>query len=155
MIVPAVLLPHARALGLPKRHSEKAAGLDLQAAIPENEPIILAPGRRQLVPTGLCICLPDGFEGQVRSRSGLALKAGIMVLNSPGTIDSDYRGEVGVLLINLGDEEFVIRRGDRIAQLIISPIILASFELVSDLQPTDRFIGGFGSTGVSLEERGA
>jgi dUTP pyrophosphatase len=121
--------------------------MDLRAAAPEDEPIILRPGSRHAVPTGLAFALPAGFEGQVRPRSGLALKAGVTCLNTPGTIDADYRGEVKVILINLGEEDFTIRRGDRIAQLVIAPVIQASWSEVQNLDATVRGAGGFGSTG--------
>lgn len=150
--VPTLLLPHADGLGLPQRHSSQAAGVDLHAAIPKGEPINLTPGGRCLVPTGVCINLPFGFEGQVRPRSGLALTKGVTVLNSPGTIDSDYRGEIKVILINLGSENFVIERGDRIAQLIVSPVIFADFDAVSFLDPSERSNDGFGSTGLTARK---
>lgn len=147
--VPTLVLPHAHDIGIPRRHSSQAAGVDLHAAIPQEAPIVLAPGQRCLVPTGVCISLPIGFEGQVRPRSGLALTRGITVLNSPGTIDSDYRGEIKVILINLGSEDFLIERGDRIAQMIVSPVILADFEATSTLDPSERSHHGFGSTGLN------
>lgn len=140
-------LPHAEGLPLPAYESEGAAGMDLRAAAPEDEPITLRPGERALVPTGLCIALPAGFEAQVRPRSGLAAKAGITCLNTPGTIDSDYRGEVKVILINLGPEDFIIRRGDRIAQMVIAPVVQARWREVANLDGTDRGESGFGSTG--------
>ena len=120
--VKACRLPHGKGLALPARHSEHAAGMDLLAAIPQDAPLLLAPGRRALVPTGLVLEIPEGFEGQVRPRSGLALKHGITVLNSPGTIDADYRGEISVLLINHGEAMFEITRGMRIAQLVIAQV---------------------------------
>ena len=141
------ILASAHGLLLPAYQSEHAAGLDLVAAIRDDTPLTLMPGHRVLVPTGLIVAMPDGFEAQVRPRSGLALKHGITVLNAPGTVDSDYRGEVGVLLINHGDEAFVIRRGDRIAQLIVAPVTRANLVVATSLSPTVRSSGGFGSTG--------
>ena len=138
-------LPHGADLPLPAYETAGAAGLDLRAAIGES--LTLAPGARALVPTGLAMQLPEGFEAQVRPRSGLALKHGITCLNTPGTIDSDYRGEVKVILINLGEEDFTIRRGDRIAQLVIAPVVQALWAEVADLEETARGAGGFGSTG--------
>jgi len=140
-------LPHGADLPLPAYQTEGAAGADLVAAVPADMPIRLAPGARALVPTGFAMALPAGFEAQVRPRSGLALKHAVTVLNSPGTIDCDYRGEVQVLLINLGDEPFDITRGLRIAQLVIAPVIQASFSEAATLDTTDRGAGGFGSTG--------
>jgi dUTP pyrophosphatase len=121
--------------------------MDLRAAVSGDEALVLSPGTRAAVPTGLAFALPGGFEAQVRPRSGLALKAGVTVANAPGTIDADYRGELKVLLINLGAEDFVIRRGDRIAQLVIAPVVQASWCEVENLDATDRGTGGFGSTG--------
>ncbi|MGN6585468.1 MAG: dUTP diphosphatase [Rhizobiaceae bacterium] len=143
-----VRLPHAEGLELPAYESEGAAGMDLRAAVPEDRPLILLPGRRVLAPTGLVLELPSGFEGQVRPRSGLALKHGITCLNTPGTIDSDYRGEVKVLLVNLGDEDFAVTRGMRIAQLVIAPVSRAAIEIRSLAGTTARGEGGFGSTGL-------
>lgn len=143
-----VRLEHASNLPLPAYQSKGAAGLDLVAAIDTQHPITLAPGARALVPTGLVIELPAGFEAQVRPRSGLALNYGITVLNSPGTIDSDYRGELKVILINHGAEKFVIARGDRIAQIVIAPVQRGNLVVVDDLDDTARGSGGFGSTGV-------
>jgi dUTP diphosphatase len=140
-------LPHGEGLALPAYQSVDAAGLDLLAAVPEETPLILAPGQRALVPTGLVIALPSGYEAQVRPRSGLAAKHGITVLNSPGTIDADYRGEIGVLLINHGDAVFPIRRGERIAQMVIASVVRAELVLAVSLPATDRGGGGFGSTG--------
>jgi dUTP pyrophosphatase len=122
--------------------------MDLRAAVPEDEPLVLKPGARHAVPTGLTFAIPSGFEGQVRPRSGLALKSGITLANTPGTIDADYRGEVKVILINLGEEDFIIRRGDRIGQLLIAPVIQASWAEVDSLDETVRGAGGFGSTGA-------
>ena len=141
-------LPHASGLPLPSYQTEHAAGLDLLAALPAGAPLMLAPGARVLVPTGLAIALPPGFEAQVRPRSGLAVKSGLTVLNSPGTIDSDYRGEVQVLLINLGDAPVLLERGMRIAQMVIAPVQRAVLTEVPSLDPTTRGSGGFGSTGT-------
>jgi dUTP pyrophosphatase len=140
-------LPHGEGLSLPAYQSAHAAGLDLLAAVPEDAPVVLAPGQRALVPTGLTIALPSGFEAQVRPRSGLAAKHGITVLNAPGTIDADYRGEIGVLLINHGDAPFAIRRGERIAQMVIAAVARAELVPAASLSTTDRGGGGFGSTG--------
>ena len=140
-------LPHAEGLALPAYQTAHAAGMDLLAAVPDDKPLIMQPGQRALVPTGLMIAVPPGFEAQVRPRSGLALKHGVTVLNSPGTVDADYRGEVSVLLINHGEEPFTIRRGERIAQLIIAAVAQANLVAVTSLPPTDRGSGGFGSTG--------
>jgi dUTP pyrophosphatase len=134
-------------LPLPAYQSAHAAGLDLLAAVPESAPLVLAPGKHAMVPTGLAIALPDGFEAQVRPRSGLAAKHGVTVLNSPGTIDADYRGEIQVILINHGAEVFIIRRGERIAQMVIASVVQARLVLASALPLTDRGSGGFGSTG--------
>jgi dUTP pyrophosphatase len=140
-------LPHADGLPLPAYQSAHAAGLDLVAAVPENAPLVLPPGQYALVPTGLSIALPVGFEAQVRPRSGLAAKHGVTVLNAPGTVDADYRGEIGVLLINHGGEPFAVRRGERIAQMVIGSVVRAELVVVSALSQTDRGSGGFGSTG--------
>lgn len=137
--------PGARDLLLPKRATPGAAGFDLVAANPE--PVVLPPGRRALVPTGVAVALPDGFEGQVRPRSGLALKHGITCLNAPGTIDSDYRGEVKVILQNHGEEPFEVRRGMRVAQLVVAAVAPARLEVVAALDDTARQSAGFGSTG--------
>ena len=144
-----IVLPHGEGLPAPSYRSAQAAGLDLAAAIPEGEPLTLSPGERALVPTGLALELPEGFEAQVRPRSGLAHKHGVTVLNSPGTIDADYRGEIQVLLINLGGESVTIRRSDRIAQLVIAPILVVTLKRVGSLATTGRGEGGFGSTGTS------
>jgi dUTP pyrophosphatase len=141
-------LPHAEGLPLPAYETDGAAGMDLRAAIPEGETLTLRPGSRMRTPTGFCIALPPGFEAQVRPRSGLAFKAGVTCLNSPGTVDSDYRGEVQVILVNHGEEDFHIRRGDRIAQMVIAPVVQASWREVESLDDTARGAGGFGSTGV-------
>jgi dUTP pyrophosphatase len=140
-------LPHAEGLALPAYQSAHAAGLDLLAAVPEDSPLILAPGAHALVPTGLTIALPEGYEAQVRPRSGLAAKHGVTVLNSPGTIDADYRGEIGVLLINHGAAPFSIRRGERIAQMVIAAVVRAELVAAGSLSATERGSGGFGSTG--------
>jgi dUTP pyrophosphatase len=140
-------LPHAEGLPLPAYQSAHAAGLDLLAAVPEAAPLVLAPGKYALVPTGLAIALPEGFEAQVRPRSGLAAKHGVTVLNSPGTIDADYRGELMVILVNHGDEPFLVRRGERIAQLVIAPVSHAEIVAAEELAATMRGRGGFGSTG--------
>ncbi|MBO7047789.1 MAG: dUTP diphosphatase [Spirochaetia bacterium] len=131
---------------LPVYSSAEAAGADLKACIQDD--IVLKPGQRYLVPTGLSIQLPVGYEAQIRPRSGLAVKHGISLVNTPGTIDSDYRGEVKIIMINLGQEDFVIRRGDRIAQMVIAPVTHGMFALSDSLDTTDRGAGGFGSTGV-------
>ena len=131
---------------LPVYSSAEAAGADLKACIQED--IILKPGQRYLVPTGLSIQLPAGYEAQIRPRSGLAIKHGISLVNTPGTIDSDYRGEVKIIMINLGSEDFVIKRGDRIAQMVITPVTHGMFAMSDSLDATDRGAGGFGSTGV-------
>ena len=142
-------LPHAEGLPLPAYETAGSAGMDLRAAVPDGEPITLHPGARVMAPTGLCIALPEGFEAQVRPRSGLAAKSGVTCLNTPGTIDSDYRGEIKVILINLWPEDFVIRRGDRIAQMVIAPVVQATWAEVQSLDETARGAGGFGSTGAS------
>jgi dUTP pyrophosphatase len=142
-------LAHAQGLPLPAYETELAAGMDLRAAVPENAPVELAPGARALIPTGLQIALPPGYEAQVRPRSGLALRAGLTCLNSPGTIDADYRGELAVILINLGQEPAVIRRGDRIAQMVAAPVSRVAWRSVETLPETARGEGGFGSTGRS------
>ena len=140
-------LPHAKGLALPAYQSIHAAGLDLLAAVPEDVPIMLAPGKHGLIPTGLTIALPPGYEAQVRPRSGLAAKHGVTVLNSPGTVDADYRGEIAVLLINHGDAPFPIRRGERIAQMVIAAVTQVELVAVASLSATERGSGGFGSTG--------
>lgn len=139
-------LPHAADLPLPCPASPGSAGCDLRAAIAGE--ITLAPGERALVPTGLVLEIPAGFEGQVRPRSGLAIRHGITMVNGPGTVDSDYRGEVAVPLVNLGQETFTLRRGDRIAQLLVAPVLEVAFEEVEELSESERADGGFGSTGV-------
>lgn len=140
-------LPHGEGLALPAYQSAHAAGLDLLAAVPEAEPVVLLPGARALVPTGLTIALPPGYEAQVRPRSGLAAKHGVTVLNTPGTIDADYRGEISVILINHGETPFSIRRGERIAQMVVAAVVRAELVPVDTLAATDRGSGGFGSTG--------
>lgn len=146
IVVAVQVLSHGEGLELPSYASEGAAGCDLRAAVAES--LVLLPGARLAVPTGVCLAIPEGFEGQIRARSGLALKNGIACLNAPGTVDSDYRGEVKVILANLGNEAFEIRRGDRIAQLVLSPVAKAAFEAVDALSNSARGSGGFGSTGV-------
>jgi dUTP pyrophosphatase len=141
-------LPHGIGLPLPAYQSATAAGLDLMAAVPEGEPITIAPGRYAMIPTGIALALPPGTEGQVRPRSGLAAKFGVTVLNSPGTIDADYRGEVRILLINHGTEYFKIERGMRIAQLVIAQIVFVTIRTVEILDKTARSHAGFGSTGT-------
>jgi dUTP pyrophosphatase len=146
--IPVVQLAHAAGLPLPAYETAGAAGMDLRAAVPEDQPLVLAPGDWVMAPTGLSLAVPMGFEAQVRPRSGLAAKAGITCLNSPGTIDSDYRGEVKVILINHGKADFVIRRGDRIAQMVIAPVATAVWRPVDSLDETGRGQGGVGSTGA-------
>jgi len=139
-------LPHAKDLPLPSYESRYAAGMDIRAAL--DEPVELSPGQRKLIPTGLQMAMPEGYEAQIRPRSGLAYRNGITMLNTPGTIDADYRGEVKVLAVNLGDEPFVIQHGDRVAQMVIAPVTQAEIQEVDDLSETERADGGFGSTGV-------
>ncbi len=146
-VIEVVRLTHAEGLPLPAYETAHAAGMDLRAAVPEDAPVDLRPGERAAVPTGLTMAIPPGFEGQVRPRSGLALRAGVTCLNTPGTIDADYRGEVKVILVNLGEADFTIRRGDRIAQLVIAPVTSAAWNEVQTLDATARGEGGFGSTG--------
>ena len=145
--VKIVRLPHGADLPLPAYESEGAAGMDLRAAV--EEPFVLQPGERAATPTGIAIALPRGFEGQVRPRSGFALREGVTTLNTPGTIDCDYRGEVKVILINHGGRPVTIVRGDRIAQLVIAPVVQASWAEVASLDETARGAGGFGSTGAA------
>jgi dUTP pyrophosphatase len=142
-----IRLPHAHDLPAPQYQSALAAGLDLVAAVPAGAPVELAPGGRATIPTGIAIALPIGHEGQIRPRSGLAVHHGVTVLNSPGTVDADYRGEVQVILVNLGTDAFVVRRGMRIAQLVVAPVTRAEIVEVSALPPTARAAAGFGSTG--------
>jgi dUTP pyrophosphatase len=134
------------AVSLPQYMTEGSSGMDLFASLPQE--VTLVPGERKLIPAGISVAIPEGFEGQIRPRSGLAIQKGIGIVNGPGTIDSDYRGEVGVLLINLGKESFTIRNGDRIAQMVISPVYRVILEEVDDLPPTRRQGGGFGHTGI-------
>jgi dUTP pyrophosphatase len=140
-------LPHAEGLALPDYQTAGSAGMDLAAALRQGEPVQLDPGARAIIPTGLAFAIPHGYEMQIRPRSGLAAKHGITVLNSPGTIDSDYRGEVQVMLINHGDKAFEISRGERIAQAVVAPVVQARLVEVSELGETARGAGGFGSTG--------
>ncbi|MBY0360953.1 MAG: dUTP diphosphatase [Phreatobacter sp.] len=145
--IPVRVLPHGEGLPLPRAQSEGAAGMDLVAALAADAPLVLAPGARAAVPTGLEMAIPSGYEGQVRPRSGLAFKHGLTVLNAPGTIDCDYRGEVKVLLINLGTEPVTLARGERIAQLVIAPVTATVLRAVGTLDETARGTGGLGSTG--------
>jgi dUTP pyrophosphatase len=146
-IVPVFVLPHGEGLDLPAHATERSSGLDLRAAVPEGEPLVLQPGHFAAVPTGLQLALPSGTEGQVRPRSGLAARHGVTVLNSPGTVDADYRGEVKVLLINHGPEPFAVTRGERVAQLVVARYVPVRFERVEALEETGRGARGFGSTG--------
>jgi dUTP pyrophosphatase len=148
-------LPHADGLPLPSYQSELAAGADLLAAVPADAPVVIAPGARAMIPTGICIALPPGTEGQVRPRSGLALRHGVTVLNAPGTIDADYRGEVQVILVNLGEASFTVERGMRIAQLLIAATMQARFRQHASLNETTRGVAGFGSTGTAPEGNGS
>lgn len=145
--VPCRRLAHAEGLPLPAYETPGAAGMDLRAAVPEDAPITLVPGARAMVPTGLAFAVPEGYEAQIRPRSGLAAKHGITCLNSPGTLDSDYRGEAKIILINHGDADFVIQRGERIAQMVIAPVTQAHLVETDHLPETARGAGGFGSTG--------
>ena len=140
-------LPHFAGLDLPAYETAGSAGMDVRAAVPDREPMVLAPGQRAMVPTGLSVAIPEGYEIQVRPRSGLAAKHGLTCLNTPGTIDSDYRGEIKVILINLGAEPFTIQRGERIAQLVLAPVTRLAWSQVDQLGETARGAGGFGSTG--------
>ena len=142
-----VRLPHSAGLPLPAYQSADAAGLDLMAAVPAGAPVVITPGGRAQIPTGISIALPRGTEGQVRPRSGLAARHGISVLNAPGTVDSDYRGEIQVILVNFGSESFSVERGQRIAQLVIAPVFRAQLFESEKLAKTARGTGGFGSTG--------
>ena len=146
-------LPHSRGLPPPRYLTAGAAGMDLVAAVAEGEEVVLDPGQRALIPTGVAIELPAGYEAQVRPRSGLALKEGVSVLNSPGTIDADYRGEIGVILINFGQSPFSVRRGARIAQLVVNPVARVALIASDALETSERGANGFGSTGRSDEER--
>ena len=145
IVVPITVLPHGEGLELPSYATAGASGCDLRAAV--HEPLTLAPGGRSLVPTGIAVAIPEGFEGQVRMRSGLAIRHGLTLLNGPGTIDSDYRGEVRVILANLGSEPVTLERGERIAQLVFAPVVRAKLARAEALAPTPREGGGFGSTG--------
>ena len=142
-------LPHFKGLELPAYETLNSAGVDLRAAVPQDAPVTLSKGERILIPTGLAMEIPEGFEAQIRPRSGLAIKNGITALNSPGTIDADYRGEVQVVLINHGAEPFIVERGMRIAQMVIAPVTQVTFTTTKELSDTERGAGGFGSTGVS------
>jgi dUTP pyrophosphatase len=144
-------LPHGAGLPLPAYQSADAAGLDLMAAVALDAPLTIAPGARALIPTGLAVALPAGTEGQVRPRSGLAARHGVTVLNAPGTIDADYRGEIQVILVNFGQESFTVTRGMRIAQLIIAPVLRVTIRATANLDETTRGVGGFGSTGMKNE----
>ena len=141
-------LPHGEGLPTPAYASAGAAGMDLYAALAEGQKLVLEPGARDLTPTGMMIALPEGYEAQVRPRSGLAVQHGVTVLNAPGTIDSDYRGEIKVILVNHGEDLLRIKRGDRIAQIVFAPVVRAVFDTVDTLDETDRGSGGFGSTGT-------
>lgn len=153
-VVWAKRLPHAADLPLPSYQSEGAAGLDLLAAVALDRPITIEPGERALIPTGIALALPPGTEGQVRPRSGLAVRHGVTVLNAPGTIDADYRGEIQVILVNLGPTAFTVGRGSRIAQLIIAPVMQATLRETTNLDETTRGVAGFGSTGTGQEKGG-
>ncbi len=144
-------LPHGADLPLPEYHSTQAAGLDLLAAVPDDAPVEIAPGGRAAIPTGIVVAVPEGHEGQVRPRSGLALRHGVTVLNAPGTIDADYRGEVQAILINLGPDPFLVKRGMRIAQLVIAACVQVALVETESLHPTARATGGFGSTGTAAK----
>lgn len=144
-----VRLDHAKGLDLPSYETSGSAGMDLRAAVPEDRPLLLLPGKRALVPSGLIFEIPAGFEAQIRPRSGLALKHGITCLNTPGTIDSDYRGEVKVILVNLGDDDFYVERGMRIAQVVLAPVVQLNVEERQHASETSRGSGGFGSTGTA------
>ena len=146
-----VRLPHAADLPLPAYHSELAAGLDLLAAVPADAPVTIRPGERAMIPTGIAIALPPGIEGQIRPRSGLALRHGITVLNSPGTVDADYRGEIQVILVNLSSDSYTVERGGRIAQLILGATMQAMICEVASLDETTRGVRGFGSTGTGRD----
>ena len=148
-----VRLPHAADLPLPAYQSELAAGLDLVAAVPPDAPVSIAPGERAAIPTGIAIALPPGYEGQIRPRSGLALRHGVTILNSPGTVDADFRGEVHVILVNFGSDLFTVERGARIAQLVFAAMMQAVICEVASLDETARGVGGFGSTGMGRERR--
>ena len=149
IVVEIKWLDHGHGLEPPAYATADSAGIDLRAAVPADAPVTLQPGQRALIDTGFCVALPAGYEAQVRPRSGLAIKHGITCLNTPGTIDADYRGEVKVILINLGDAPFIIERGERIAQMVIAPVTQAQVSVVTQLDETSRGSGGFGSTGRS------
>ncbi|MDX2027429.1 MAG: dUTP diphosphatase [Alphaproteobacteria bacterium] len=149
--VPITVLPHAEALGLPAYATEHAAGMDLCAAVTND--VVIEPGKRTLIPTGIAIALPEGYEAQIRPRSGLALKHGITLPNSPGTIDADYRGEVQVIVANTGSEPFTVTRGMRIAQMVVAAYSRVSWQEVAELPQTARGAGGFGSTGTATKTR--
>ena len=140
-------LPHFEGLGLPDYETLGAAGMDVRAAVPEDEPLVLVPGAKAMVETGLSVAIPQGYEIQIRPRSGLAAKHGITCLNTPGTIDSDYRGEIKVILINHGTDAFTIARGERIGQMVLAPVTRLAWHVVDSLDETERGSGGFGSTG--------
>jgi dUTP pyrophosphatase len=144
-------LPHGADLPLPQYQSAQAAGLDLLAAVPADAPVVIAPGARALIPTGVAVALPPGYEGQVRPRSGLAVRHGVTVLNTPGTVDADYRGELQIALVNLGNEPFIVQRGMRVAQMIVAPVERVVLVEVESLNTTKRATGGFGSTGIAPE----
>jgi dUTP diphosphatase len=144
-------LPHAADLPLPAYQSEHAAGLDLMAAVPADAPVVIAPGERAMIPTGIAIALPPGVEGQIRPRSGLAMRHGVTVLNAPGTVDADYRGEIHVILANFGKDLFMIERGARIAQLVLAATLQGNICEVANLDETTRGVRGFGSTGTGRE----
>lgn len=150
LVVPIARLRGARDLPLPSRATSGSAGFDLQAAVPDA--LTIAPNQRVLVPTGLAVAVPEGYEAQVRPRSGLALRHGVVLPNAPGTIDSDYRGEIQVIVLNAGAEPFTVRRGDRIAQLVIAPVARAEWREVESLDATERGEGGFGHTGTAARE---
>lgn len=154
IIIPVKALPHGVGLELPSRATVGSAGFDLRAALPEGSTLVIEPGGRDIAPTGISMAIPAGYEGQVRPRSGLAMRFGVTVLNSPGTIDSDYRGEVCVILINHGTEPFEIQRGDRVAQLVIAATTACEFAPVAELDQSERGSGGFGSTGVATKGPG-
>jgi dUTP pyrophosphatase len=151
VVVQIMRLPHGADLPLPQYQSALAAGLDLLAAVPAGAPVEIAPGARALIPTGVAIALPPGHEGQVRPRSGLSFRHGVTVLNTPGTVDADYRGELQVILVNLGTEPFIVQRGMRIAQIIIAPVQRVVLVESDNLNATQRASGGFGSTGIAAE----
>jgi dUTP pyrophosphatase len=152
--VQIVRLPHGADLPLPQYQSALAAGFDLLAAVPADAPVEIAPGARALIPTGVAVALPPGHEGQVRPRSGLAFRHGVTVLNTPGTVDADYRGELQVILVNLGAEPFIVQRGMRIAQMIVAPVQRAVLVESDTLNTTQRASGGFGSTGLAADPPG-